>query len=432
MIAVMPPPESPLRPPIPGYSPLFSRFALEPGGVFLNHGSFGATPRVVIEALNNFRARMEAEPVRFFVRELEPLLDESRHRMASFVGADADGFAFVRNATEGVSTVVRSLTLQPGDEILTSDHEYNACNNALALMAERTGARIVRARVPFPIRQESEVTDAILAACTPRTRLALVSHITSPTGLVLPVEAIIPVLAARGIEVLLDGAHAPGHLPLNVSALAALGCTYYTGNFHKWVCAPKGCAFLWVHPDRREGARAIVPLSISHGFNSARADRSRFRLLFDFAGTADYAPFLAAPFALDAMAAMSPGGGDEGRVGGWPGIMKHNRDLALAGRAILIAALGTEPTCPESMVGALATATLPARTAREADAPTAYHDPLQDRLITHWSIQVPIVPFPAPPARHVRIAAQVYNTPDQYRYLARALLAETTPTRPST
>ncbi len=422
MIASMSSHDAPAQPARPNYSPLFHRFALEPGAVFLNHGSFGATPRIVIEATSAIRARMEAEPIRFFVRELEPLLDAARLRMAAFVGADAEGFAFVRNATEGVSTVVGAIHFQPGDEILTSDHEYNSCNNALTLVAERTGANVVRARIPFPIARESDATDAILAACTPRTRFALVSHITSPTGLVLPVEAITRALAAKGIEVLLDGAHAPGHVPLDVSALAAMGCTYYTGNFHKWVCAPKGCAFLWVHPSRREGppGHAIVPLSISHGYNSHRTDRSRFRLMFDFAGTADYAPFLCAPVALDAMAAMMPGG--------WPAIMQHNRDLALDGRRILNQALSAAPTCPESMVGALATATLPPRTPQEAVAPTAYHDPLQDRLIERWGIQVPIIPFPDganPATRHVRIAAQVYNTPDQFRYLAQALVAET-------
>lgn len=397
----------------PSYSPFFDRFALEPGGVFLNHGSFGAAPRAALLALDEVRARIEAEPVRFFVREMEPLLDAARARMAAFVACDPEGFAFVRNATEGVSTVVRSLRLSPGDELLTSDHEYNACNNALDVVAARAGARVVRAGLPWPVRSEQEVIDALLAACTPRTRLALVSHITSPTALVLPVERIIPVLAARGIDVLIDGAHAPGHLPLNVAALGDLGCAYYTGNFHKWVCAPKGSAFLWARADRRAD---LIPLSISHGFNSARRDRTRFRLLFDFAGTCDPSAWLATPAAMDEMARMVPGG--------WPEVMRRNRALALEGRAILNAALGGQPSCPESMVGCMATTILPERSPAEAAMPTAYHDPLQDRLIARWGIQVPIIPFPAPPRRHVRIAAQVYNTLDQVRYLARALQAE--------
>lgn len=400
--------------------------------VFLNHGSFGATPLCVTEHMARLRARMEAEPIRFFVRELEPLLDAARLRLAAFVGCDADDFAFIHNATAGVSTVIRSLPWRPGDEIVTSGHEYNACNNALDFAAQRLGARVVRARIPFPVASEDHVVAAILAAVTDKTRLVLLSHITSPTALVLPVKRIVAELSARGVDTLVDGAHAPGFLPLHVSEI---GAAYYTGNFHKWLCAPKGAAFLHVRRDRQDG---IVPLIISHGANSTRTDRSRFRLMFDFLGSMDYSPWLATPAALDTLDAMV--------AGGWPEIMRRNRTLALEARRLLLSRLGGAPTSPESMVGCLAAARLPDRAPWEQGQPTHYHDPLQDRLIDRWRIQVPIIPFSSDPSpdpsggggggggggrigggceRYVRVAAQVYNTLEQIDWLAEALLAET-------
>lgn len=405
-----PPTLSPTGRPLPTFSPLAKHFGLDPSVVFLNHGSFGAAPTRVLEVQDGFRRQMEAEPVRFFVEELEPLLDAARQRMAAFVGCDADDFAFVTNATTGVNTVVHSLRFQPGDQIVTSLHEYNACNNALQLVAERTGAEIVRAEPPWPVKSEDKVVSAVLGAVTARTKLVLLSHITSPTALVLPVKRIIAELNNRGIDTLLDSAHAPGFLPLHV---AELGCAYCTGNFHKWTCAPKGSAFLYV---RRDKQPLIRPLVISHGANSTRTDRSRFRLEFDNLGSMDYSAWLATPAAVDAMDAMVPGG--------WPEVMRRNRALALDARRLLMDRLGSEPTSPESMVGCMATAALPDRAAWEGSV-TKYHDPLQDRLLANWKIQTPIIPFPEPPRRHVRVAAQVYNDIGQYEYLAEALLAET-------
>lgn len=395
---------------LPGFSPLFEHFALEPGTVFLNHGSFGATPRSVLARADRFRMQMEAEPVRFFVEELEPLMDAARTAMAAFIGCDAEDFAFVSNATEGVGTVIRSLRFAAGDQILTSHQEYNACNNALDWARQTWGIEVVRAEVPFPVASEDEVVEAILSKVTPRTRLVLLSHITSPTALVMPAGRIIAELSRRGIDTLLDSAHAPGHVPLRIRELAPAYCT---GNFHKWVCAPKSSAFLYVRRDLQKNVR---PLVISHGANSPRDDRSRFRLEFDYTATRDYSAFLATPAAMEFMDALVPGG--------WPEIIRRNRSLALRARQVLLDALGTPPTCPESMVGAMSTAALPDRAAWESPRPI-YGDPLQDRLLAEWRIQVPVISFPAPPRRHVRVSAQVYNQIGQYEYLARAILEET-------
>ncbi|HZI30862.1 MAG TPA: aminotransferase class V-fold PLP-dependent enzyme, partial [Candidatus Binatia bacterium] len=241
---------------------------------FLNHGAFGACPRAVLQFQQEMRIRMERQPLQFLVRDLEPLLDQARKRLASFVGGNAENLVFVSNATAGVNTVLRSLSFKRGDELLVTDHEYNASRNALDFVAKPTGARVVTAKVPFPLKSEEEIIAAILERVTPRTRLALLDHATSQTGLIFPVERLVRELTARGIETLIDGAHAPGMVPLDMKKL---GATYYTGNCHKWLCAPKSAAFLYVQRDRQ---KSIRPLVISHGANSPRKDRSRFQIEF--------------------------------------------------------------------------------------------------------------------------------------------------------
>jgi len=395
----------PRMPPLspPAASPLASRFLLDPAVTFLNHGSFGACPRAVLDEQARLRERLERQPVAFFVRDLERLLDEARAELAAFVGADPADLAFVANATAGVNAVVRSLELSPGDEVLTTDHAYNACVNALDFVAGRAGARLVRASVPFPVASEDEVVEAIVAAVTPRTRLALIDHVTSPTGLVFPVDRVVAALAERGVDTLVDGAHAPGMVPLD---LGAIGAAYYTGNCHKWVCAPKGAAFLHVRRDRQ---RPVRPAVISHGANSSRTDRSRFLLEFDWTGTADPTAALCIPAALRHVASLVEGG--------WPAVMRRNRALALEARETLAASLGTAPPAPASMIGSLAAVALPG--APGVAVEPLHIDPLQDALLGRFGVEVPVIPWA--PGRLVRVSAQLYNTPEQYRYLAAAL-----------
>ena len=380
------------------------RWGLDPSVVFLNHGSFGACPLAVLEEQSRLRAEMETEPVRFLVRELEERMDVARAALGAFIGCSGDDLAFVNNATSGVNAVLRWLRLEEGDELLTTDHAYAACRNALDAAAAAAGARVVTARVPFPLTSAGEAAGAILAACTPRTRFALIDHVTSPTGLVLPVAELVPALQARGVIVLVDGAHAPGMLPLN---LDALGADLYTGNCHKWLCAPKGAAFLHVREDRQALVR---PLVISHGATSPRTDRSRFRIEADWVGTSDPTPWLCIPAAIDHVGAMLPGG--------WPEIMTRNRALALSGRALLCEMLGIPLPCPDEMIGCLASLPLP--DGEMELEPPLYIDALQEAL---WErgIEVPVMPWPAWPKRLLRISPQIYNDRADIERLSEAL-----------
>ena len=378
---------------------------LDPSVIFLNHGSFGACPTEVLRHQAALRAEMEAEPVRFLSRELDDRLDAARQALATFIGADAEDLGFVTNATGGVNAVLRSLAFGPGDELLTTDHAYGACRNALDFVASRSGARVVIVQIPFPVASPDAIVEAVLTRVTPRTRLALLDHITSPTALVLPIERLVRELTGRGVEVVVDGAHAPGMVPLD---LRALGAAYYSGNCHKWLCAPKGSAFLWVRRDRQQDVR---PLTISHGASVTRAERSRFRLEFDWTGTADPTAWLTVPRAIEYLGSLLPGG--------WPALMARNHELALEARRLVCRAAGTPPPCPDDMVGSLATIVLPDGPTR--DIAWRRPDPIQRRLFDGWGIEVPVMSWPAAPRRLVRISAQLYNRIDHYATLADAL-----------
>jgi len=385
-----------------------SPWLLEENTTFLNHGSFGSCPRPVLAAQDELRQRMEAEPVRFMVRELPGLLHAARVALAEVVCAEPANLAFVRNATTGVNAVLRSRQFEPGDELLVTDHEYNACRNALDYVANRSGACVVVAPLPFPLRGAEQVLEAILGRTTARTRLVLVDHVTSQTAMVLPVRELALELRERGIDLLVDGAHAPGMLPLT---LEAMGASWYTGNCHKWLCAPKGTALLWARADRQAD---LMPTTISHGYNRAGLSDTRFHDLFDWTGTDDPTSFLALPAAIEFLAALHPGGLME--------LRQRNHRLALQARDILCEALQVPPPVPDSMLGSMAAVPLPDGAAGPGGSPL-YEDPLQDRLIADHRIQVPVIPWPAPPKRLIRISAQDYNSPAQYRKLAQALPA---------
>ena len=382
-------------------------WTLDPALTFLNHGSFGACPIEVLQAQSEVRARLEREPVRFFVREYEPLLDEARAAVAALVGADEGDLAFVTNATAGVNTVLRSLDLAPGDELLTTDHAYPACRNALEYVAARAGARVVVAPIPFPIAGADDVVNAVIARVTPRTRLALIDHITSPTALIFPIDRLVAELQARGVDTLVDAAHAPGMVPMD---LRATGAAFTTGNLHKWLCAPKGAAFLHVRRDRQAGVR---PLSISHGANAVRTDRSRFRLEFDWTGTEDPSAWLAVPAAIRFL---------EGRLpGGLPAVMADNHRAAIAARQAICAAVGVKAPCPDAMVGSMASVLLPGPGTPLTGATPI--DPLQEALFTRRGIEIPVFHWPQLGQSILRVSTPLYIDTPEIDVLVTALRA---------
>jgi isopenicillin-N epimerase len=385
-------------------NPWADLWQLDPAIDYLNHGSFGACPKAILEKQTELRLELEREPVDFFIRALPGLLAEARASLARFVGADGDDLAFLPNATAGVNAVVRSLAFAPGDELLTTDHAYAACKKTLDFVAARTGALVVVARVPFPLGGEEDVIEPILASMTPRTRLAMLDHVTSPTALIFPIERLVRELSARGVDTLVDGAHALGMVPLD---LARLGAAYYTANAHKWLCAPKGAAFLHVRKDRQKG---LHPVAISHGYAGGEA---RFKDEFDWTGTMDPTAALCIPDCIAYLGGLLPGG--------WPELMATNYALALKARAAICEALGVSTPAPESMLGAMASVPLP------VSAPTTPAQTLGREELADWMRARGVEPWfydwPPGAGKLVRVSAQLYNSQEQFVRLA-GLLAE--------
>jgi len=380
-------------------------WTLDPNTVFLNHGSFGATPTVIMDEQRRIRSLMEEDPVRFFEREYLGLWDDARRALSEFMNADVEGMAFVSNATQGINTVLRSLRLQPGDEIIVPDHSYQACWNAVDFVTERSGAKTVVVEVPFRVEGPQEVFDIIMDAVTDRTVLALIDTVTSPTGMRMPFEELTTQLQSRGVDVLLDAAHGPGIVPLDLSALAPAYCT---GNCHKWLCSPKGSAFLHIREDRKH---LIRPLNISHGASFEGDAQEKFEFEFSWPGTQDPSAWMCIPKAIEYLGDLVEGG--------WPEIMRRNHALAIEGRGILCEALGTSPPFPDSMVSALASVEI--TTEGEVGPMSPEGDPFHNLLLDEYGIQVPVMPWRHHGVRYIRISAQLYNHEDEYRYLAEAL-----------
>lgn len=277
---------------------LRSDMLLDPTVAFLNHGSFGATPRPVFEAYQRWQLELERQPVEFLGRRGDALMDEARAALASYLGADPGTIAYVPNATAGVNVVARSLDLKPGDEVLGTDLEYGACDRSWEHICGRAGAQYIRQPVPLPAREPEEMADAIWAGVTPRTRVIYLSHITSGTALRLPVEILCARAREAGILSVIDGAHAPGQIPLD---MAALGADAYTGNLHKWLSAPKGSGFLYVRPEHHGWMEAPI---VSWGWVEGSASRRRREEATEFVnrtqwqGTRDLAAYLATPDAI--------------------------------------------------------------------------------------------------------------------------------------
>lgn len=378
---------------ISGSAELRARWALDPTVDYLNHGSFGATPRSVLAVQTAYREEMEREPVEFLARRLPERLDAVRARVAGFVGGQPDGMVFVANATHGVDAALGAIDWRSGDEVVHADHGYNAVKRAIHRLGHAHDVRLVPAVIPFPLHDMERVIEAFAAAISPRTRLVIVDHITSPTALILPVAELVQLCRSRGVPVLVDGAHAPGLLDLHLDELNA---DFYTGNLHKWVCAPKGAALFYVHPDWRKRVHARVT---SHGYELGLAPE------FEWTGTFDPTAWLSVPAALDQLEAL-----------GINAMRASNHALVQEGRQRLAHALGVDLPHPDhpSWYGPMASVQVPWATSAEGPS-------LNARLFAEHRIEVPFTGYDE--RCFVRISGQLYNAPEQYVRLAEVLRA---------
>lgn len=374
-------------------------WALQDGMHFLNHGSYGATPRHVLAAQDAWRAQLEAQPVHFMGAVLPEALRHTASRLADFLGCAPQRLALVENATDGANAVLRSFPWQPGDEVVVANHAYPAVRHTLQFVAQRHGLVVKFANVPFPLPSAMAIADAYCQAITARTRLAIVDHVFSPLAVVTPLEPVLAHCARLGVPVLVDGAHAPGMLPLGLDALQP---HWYTGNCHKWLFAPKGCAFLYAS---EAGAASLHPSVISNFHGQG------FPAEFEWQGTRDYSGWLAIPAALDFLQAF--------------GVARYQQALrALAAQAAgdLAAAWGVAPPAPQDAFAAMVTLPLPSGACGNSEASDADARRWHDVLWQRYRIEVPVMVFNQ--RMWLRISAQVYNQAADYQALAEAVLAE--------
>ncbi|MEZ4387250.1 MAG: aminotransferase class V-fold PLP-dependent enzyme [Candidatus Krumholzibacteriia bacterium] len=360
-------------------------FLLREDLIFLNHGSFGACPRVVHDRYQALQRELESNPVAFLDsrRELPGRLREARQHLARFLGAARDDLVFVPNATYGLNVVARSVGLQRDDEVLVTDHAYGAIDRTWAFICEQSGARLVRARVDLPVESPDQVVEDIWSEVTDRTRVLCLDHITSPTALILPLGELVKRARRAGILTVIDGAHGPGHVPLD---LPALGADFYIGNCHKWLLAPKGAGFLWARADMQP---LLQPLVVSWGWRSDAPGPSRFVDEQEWTGTHDPAAALAVPAALAFR--------DEHD---WPRVQRHCRLLLRQVRAEVSRLTGLEPICPDDALwyGQMHALPLPACDVGQ----------VQRTLCERFGIEVPVLEWRGRP--YVRVSVQGYNT----------------------
>ena len=375
---------------------LRSLYLLDPNVTFLNHGSFGATPQPVFDAYQAWQRRLEWQPVRFLGTELAGHLAEARRALGDFLHADAADLVYVPNATFGVNVVARSLRLGAGDEVLTTDHEYGACDRVWRYLSRERGFAYCRQPVALPLTTDEELVDHFWQGVTPRTRIIFLSHITSPTAVRLPIAALCARARAAGILTLIDGAHAPGQIDLD---LPAIGADFYTGNCHKWLSSPKGAAFLYA---RREAQALVEPLVVGWGYDAEPGTSygSRFLDLLQWLGTIDYAAYLSVPAAIRFQAEHD-----------WPAVRAACHPLvgqALDGIGGLTGLPSVYPD--DSFYHQMAVAPLPPQTDIVA---------LKRRLIDDCRIEIPCTRWNDQP--FIRVSIQAYNTHDDVSRLVDAL-----------
>jgi isopenicillin-N epimerase len=373
-------------------SPARREFLLEAGTAFLNHGSFGAAPRVVLEAAGQWRRRMEANPD-LFLREILPgTLRDAAGELARFIRARRDDVVFVDNATAGVNAVLRALEFRAHDEILATTHTYGAVRQAIRYVCDRTGAKLVEAQITLPIADAGILFSAVADRLSERTRLAVLDHVSSPTGLIFPVAELAALAQARGARVLIDGAHGPGQLELDVPAL---GADWYVGNCHKWLFAPRSCAFLWC---RDEAKRELHPLAISHHYGEG------FTAEFDWTGTRDFSAWLAVVDALRFLDGL-----------GAARVRAYNHDLVVTAASRIAEFWQTPLDAPAAMHGSMIALRLPPRLQAYGPPTRDTARRLQSALLAKHRVVVAVMALGD--ALWARISGQIYNTSEDYAKL---------------
>jgi isopenicillin-N epimerase len=373
---------------------------LDPTLVFLNHGSFGAVPREVFSAYQALQVEMERNPVEWLARRAEGLTAAARHRLASYVGASGDDVVFFPNPTTAINMVVKSLDLQRGDQVVTTDHEYGAMDRTWRKYCAETDAEYVRVPIPLPVTTAADFVERVWAAITPRTKVLFLSHLTSATALVFPVEELCRRARAAGILTIIDGAHVPGHIPLD---LDQLGCDVYTGALHKWICAPKGCSFLWARPEVQP---MLQPLVVSWGWESDHPSGSTFVDHHEWQGTRDLSAFLSTAAALDFVEAHD-----------WAAVQAEGHRLTMETRRAVNEVTGLDSISPETpldhqWIGQLASIRLP----HHVDVVQ-----LKDALFEQHRVEVPLHRWNDQPL--LRISFTAHNTAADGDALVAALRA---------
>ena len=358
-------------------------FLIDPDVVFLNHGSFGACPRPVFERYQAWQAELERQPVEFIGRRLRELMAEARGALADYLHVGQDDVVYVSNVTEALNIAAKSLPLAAGDEILTTDHEYGALERTWTFVAEHRGARIVEQALPAQLEDPDEVVEAIWSGVTPKTRVLFLSHITSPTAVRLPVEPLVKRAREAGIWTVVDGAHAPGQIDLD---LTAMGVDFYGGNCHKWMSAPKGAGLLYVRPEMQH---LIEPLVVSWGWRPRDPGTSVFVDEIERQGTREPAAALSVPSAIDFQ-----------RQRDWATVRAECHELVRLFRMGMPELTGLQPVVADDERWFAQMATMP--------LPACDTEALKRRLYDEYHVEIPVSGIGRTPA--LRVSVQGYNT----------------------
>ncbi|KAF4201967.1 hypothetical protein CNMCM8927_000881 [Aspergillus lentulus] len=392
---------------LPPPSALFAEWPLRPDVVHLDHGSAGGCPRRVMADQQDIAGKIEQGPHEWFAKEYAFRIKAAKVALADFLNADVTGLALLPGTTHGLNVACLSHSFQHGDELLTTDHAYSSTTKILEHVAQKYGARVVVARVPFPVESPDQLLDSIMSYVSAKTKFAVIDHIPSRTGLVFPIRRIVAELNTRGIDTLVDGAHAPGHVQVDLRSIDA---SYYVASCHKWMCTPRGVGFIYVRKDKLPTVSPVIIARSCYYRDNNPSLRTRLEHDFDWMGTYDPSAYLSLPSTIAFLESICPNG--------HAGLVRRNHNLALQARRIISRELGIPAACPDDMVGSMVAVPLPDSVGPEYPQGTL---PLQKRLFEEARIEVQVYNFPQYPKRLLRFSIQAHNSFEQIEYLAHHL-----------